>query len=126
MLVLCTILIVSSSCKKEPEKVTCIGGSGGSVTIVAYPKHHGKAVRPYTASVKFNTKESPGTANYDMTKTADTTEDHIELTGLKCGDYYIYVTGYDTSIKEKVKGGIPYTLSESASGEVAVDIPITE
>lgn len=126
------VVFIIYSCKKDKEAETetpkCVAGTGGQVTIVAFPKHHGKSVRPYSIYVKFNSKELPGIspASFDLTITADTTEDHIEVKNLKCGDYYIYMNGYDTSAKESVKGGIPYSIIESATGELAIDIPVTE
>lgn len=121
----CFILSIFS-CKKKEEN-TCIGGAGGTVTIVAYPKHHGKPVRPSKIYIRYNSKDAPAsTSNYDFTKNADTTEDHIEIENLKCGDYYIYAEGYDTSIKANVKGAIPYTIKEDATGEIQVNVPVTE
>jgi hypothetical protein len=46
--------------------------------------------------------------------------------GLKCGDYFLFMTGFDTSIAERVKGGIPYTIQEGASGIKNVVVPVTE
>lgn len=114
-----------TSCKKDDK---CDAGTGGNVTIVAFPKHHGKEVRPYSAWVKFNTNDSPGNSasNYDLIIDADTTENHIEIENLKCGDYYIFMTGYDTSTVAIVVGGTPYTVAESASGEINLDVAVTE
>ena len=116
---------IIASCKKEDK---CDAGTGGNVEVVAFPKHHGKEVRPYKAFVKFNSNEFPGTSSssYDLVLDADTTENHIELGMLKCGDYYIYMTGYDTSIANVVVGGIPYTVSKEATGELDIDIPVVE
>ncbi len=108
-------------------------GTGGSTTIVAYPRHHSKPIvsstaYPDTAYVKFNTVESPGVnpAAYDMIVVGDSGEDHVHLEGLKAGKYFIYMTGYDSaSSPNRVKGGIPYTLMQS-SGEVDVVIPVSE
>jgi hypothetical protein len=36
------------------------------------------------------------------------------------------MTGFDTSIAERVKGGIPYTIQEGASGIKNVVVPVTE
>ena len=118
--------IIVLSCNKEDEK--CVAGSGGNITLVLFPKHHNKSVRPYSAWVKYNTQNAPGTtaADYDLVVSADTTEDHIHLANMKCGEYYIYMNGYDTAIKEAVKGGIPYTVPENPTGEVDIDVPVTE
>lgn len=78
--------------------------------------------------VKFNTQNSPGInpTDYDLNIDADTTENHIEIENLKCGDYYIYMTAYDTAISEGVSGGIPTTIAEGATGEINLNVPVTE
>jgi hypothetical protein len=117
------------SCKDENN---CKAGTGGNVTIVAFPQHHGKTIYnqgnyPDTAYVKFNTQESPGLSptDYDMIAVGDSGEDHVHIEGLKCGDYYIYMVGMDTTINERVKGGIPYSFSQE-SGEIDLTIPVSE
>ncbi len=121
------LFITTFTACKEPKE-ECVAGTGGSVTIVAYPKHHSADTRPYTVHVKFNTQNSPGTdpANYDLSIDADTTENHIEIENLKCGDYYIYMTAYDTAISNGVSGGIPTTIAEGATGEINLNVPVTE
>lgn len=121
------ILLTVSSCKKCKD-----AGQGGEVTLVAKPQHHGfsilnKASYLDTVYLKFNTKDSPGAdlAGYDTYFVGEAGEDHVHLEGLKCGDYYIYAVGYDTTINERVKGGIPYSFSET-SGEIDLNIPVTE
>ena len=120
------LITAFTSCKEEKDE--CTAGTGGSVTLVAFPQHHGADVRPYNVYVKYNTQNSPGTdpANYDLTIAADTTENHIEIENLKCGDYYIYMVGYDTAISEGVSGGIPTTIAEGATGEINLNVPVTE
>lgn len=112
----------------EEDDGSCeYAGLGGNVTVVAYPKHHGDDTRPYTAYVKFNTQNFPGEnpALYDLQIAADTTENHIEIENLKRGHYFIYMTAFDTSISEIVKGGIPTTVTATA-GEIDLNIPVTE
>ena len=122
-------ILSTTSCKKENK---CSAGTGGNVTIVAFPQHHGKAILnkanyPDTVYVKFNTQESPGTnaSNYDTHFIGKTGEDHVHLTGLKCGDYYILAVGFDTTINHRVLGGIPYSFSQT-SGEIDLNVPVTE
>lgn len=112
------------SCKKETK---CTGGAGGSTTIVAFPKHHGSDTKPLWAYIKYNTKDFPGADAwlYDATVAGDTTENHIELENLKCGDYYIYMIAIDPAINDTVVGGIPFS-TDAESGEVDATVAVTE
>ena len=115
------------SCKPDDDNVVCVAGQGGNITLAVFPKHHSKAVRPYSVWLQYKTKNAPANASdYDLVVPADTTEDHIHLANMKCGDYYIYMNGYDTAIREAVKGGIPYTVPGTGTTEIAIDVPVTE
>src|SRR5947209_3385239 len=92
-----TMLLVTSSilpsCKKKNE---CTGGSGGNLTIVAFPQHHGMTIYnkgnyPDTVYVKYNTLDFPGTSPsaYNAIFVGDSGEDHVHITGLQCGNYYL-------------------------------------
>ncbi len=122
VVILTCILSFVSSCKKE-----CKGGSGGSLTIVAFPKHHGADTKPLWAFVKFDTQEFPGASpsNYDLQIAGDTTENHIEIENVKCGSYYIYQIAIDPAINDTVVGGVPFSTEET-SGEVNVNVAVTE
>ncbi len=109
-----------------------VAGSGGNTTIVAFPQHHGAPIFSHTnyrdtAYVKFNAQEFPGTnpSLYDLTFIGEDGEDHVHLEELKAGKYYIYMVGLDTTIMERVTGGIPYVLTQT-SGEVDLIVPVTE
>jgi hypothetical protein len=117
---------IAPACKDKDE--ACVAGTGGNIAIIAKPQHHGKVVRPYEAWVKYNTNDAPGSAasNYDQVVAADTSEDHVHIANMKCGDYYIYVHGFDSAAGQTVRGGIPYTVDEGASGEVEVVVPVSE
>lgn len=114
------------------DKNDCKAGTGGNVTLVAKPQHHGATIlsttaHPDTAYLKFDTQEFPGSnpADYDLVVVGEDGEDHVHIEGLKCGDYYIYMTGFDTTISQRVAGGIPYSFSNE-SGEVVVTVPVVE
>src|SRR5436190_2021171 len=73
-------------------------GTGGNTTIVALPRHHGNAIVGQanyvdSAYVKFNSQDSPGSnpANYDLVVAGEAGEDHVHITGMKPGKYYIYM-----------------------------------
>ncbi len=117
----------------EEDDGSCqYAGLGGNTTIVAFPKHHGAPILSHTAYldsafVKFNVTESPGSHanNYDKIFVGEDGEDHVHLEGLKPGKYYIMMSGWDTTINQRVSGGIPYTLTQT-SGEVDLTVPVTE
>lgn len=124
------IPMMFSSCKDkddDDDAPTCTAGLGGNLTIVAFPKHHGADTKPLWAYVKFNTKNFPGAdpGLYDLVVAGDTSENHIELENLKCGDYYIYEIAFDTAIQDTVLGGIPYSTSQT-TGEILLNVPVTE
>ncbi len=124
------VTVSVSSCKKKCE----VAGTGGNVTLVVKPQHHGKAIYNQTGYLdtvylKFNTQDSPSVdlASYDTYFVGEAGEDHVHIEGLKCGDYYIYAVGLDTTgnLNERVTGGIPFSFEEE-SGEINLPIPLTE
>jgi len=124
-----TSVVALYSCKKESK---CVAGSGGSLTLTAILQHHGvtipnQANYPDTVFVKYNTQEYPGgtAANYDTYFVGDSGEDHVHLKNLRCGDYYIFGVGKDTSLHKRVTGGTPYSTS-ATSGEITIYVPVTE
>lgn len=129
---LLTFSAITTSCKKKDN---CEAGTGGELTVVAYLKHHGRIIpnqpgHPDTVWVKFNTQNAPGSgvSNYDKLFVGEEGEDHVHLSGLKCGDYYFYGAGKDTlldSTQDRVVGGIPFS-TDKTSGEVNLDIPVSE
>ncbi len=126
LLVLITVSV--SSCKKKCKEA----GTGGEVTIAAFPQHHGKTIYNQTnyldtVYLKFNTQNNPGSnlTSYDTYFVGEEGEDHVHMEGLKCGEYYIYAVGFDTSINQRVTGGIPYSFDKE-SGEIDLPIPVTE
>lgn len=112
-------------CKKKEE--TCVAGTGGSISFAIFPQHHGATIYGATAYLKFNTQSSPGAlSNFDMNVVGEAHESHIHAQNMKCGDYYIYCVGYDSTISQTVKGGIPYSVASGASGEIDITVPVTE
>jgi hypothetical protein len=117
------------SCKKGNK---CDAGTGGNVTVIATLKHHSKIIPSQanyldTVYVKFNTSDFPGSdiASYDAYFVGSISEIPVRITGLKCGQYYLYGAGFDTVLSDRVKGGVPFS-TELESGEVSINIPVTE
>lgn len=118
------------ACKDDDEN-NCIGGSGGSLTMVVKLAHHGvlipnDSLRPDTLWIKYNVSDWSGApAGYDKMLIGEYPEDHIHVSGMKCGKYYLYASGWDVDLGEVVRGGIPYETDKS-SGEITVTVPVTE
>ncbi len=137
LLLLSLSIIIIASCKKDSSTdpttpgVACIADSGGTKTIIARLEHHtvnipNQISNPDTVWVKFNAINwSDAPNNFSVRYIGVGGEDHINLTNLKCGNYFLYASGYDTSIASPVFGGINVTLSPSDS-IVNKAIPVTE
>lgn len=129
-LIVVAVILLFSSCK--PDKECEDAGTGGNLTVVATLKHHSKIIynQPAyldTVYVKFNTQDLPGTepSDFDTYFVGEEGEDHVHIEGLKCGDYFIYGAAFDTTISDRVVGGIPFSTKQT-DGEVALDVPVTE
>jgi hypothetical protein len=123
---LTVLLLVFYSCGKEKA------GFGGDVTLVLYPEHHTKPIYgqpsyPDSAFIKFEASEFPGDdpALYDAVRVGNTGDNFVRVSGLKKGQYFIYMAGWDTTISQRVVGGIPYKIEQS-SGDLVAKIPVTE
>jgi hypothetical protein len=134
------IILVSSSCKKyEKEGCTDIvsinydpeakinngsceyGGEGGqrSINILAvsfYP-HIRITEIPDTAYIKYNAIEKPDgdAAAYDKIIYSSPDSDTLYLTGMKSGNYYIYVATHD-SIYGRLTHGGPFSIRHYHNG----------
>ena len=122
-----TISVLALNCKQDKADTT-VAGKGGNASLVIYPQHHGvaKNLRNMKIYVKYNTSAPPSSGAYDdsVACTLNDTFSVGTLSGLKNGDYYLYGYGYDTSIFQNVKGGIPYTIS--VQGGQNVQLPVSE
>jgi hypothetical protein len=131
ILFITAIALLVSSCKKEGlEK--CIAGPGGELTLKVYLQHAEHAVvnlKNYrdTIYIKYNTLENPGASAsaYDAVYIGEWPGDFVTIHNLKCGDYYLFGTGYETVHSYRVSGGIPFSTSQK-SGEIKVTIPVSE
>ena len=123
------IIIISGmltviACKHKPDIIPCTAGTGGNLSIVAYATNGGISIpnyftHPDTAFVKFGTLSSPGNnpVNYDTYYVGDPGEDHIHCYGLKCGDYFIFRTAWDSLDNVRRYGGYGISISDADGGK---------
>lgn len=121
-----SVCLLTTSCKKD-----CSAGSGGDLTFVVKLKHHGviipnDSLRPDTVWVKYNalTWQNPP-SGYDARFIGEFPEDHVHVTQMKCGDYFLYAAGFDASINEQVRGGVKFS-TDGKNTESLVDIAVVE
>jgi hypothetical protein len=138
LVIACCTFALWTACKKNPDPAptpsapACVAGHGGKVTFVVFPEHHGKPIFSHTnyldsVYVKYNSTEYPATGlkGFDTVFVGEVGEEHVHLVGMKCGQYYLYATGLDTTIHMRVKGGIPFK-TDSTKGEIDINVPVTE
>jgi hypothetical protein len=115
-----------SGCTKE--------GLDGEATLVVKPAHHGTPIvssAAYRDSVfiKFDATEVPAdpTHDYDALVVGEIGEDHIHVEHPTKGNYSIYCTGWDTTINERVTGGVTIEIKrKERKDEIVVDVPVAE
>jgi hypothetical protein len=128
---LAMIILFLNACKhKADEPPACVAGSGGGVMFVVYAFHNNISIpnyytHPDTAFVKFGTTSSPGPdpLNYNTYFVSEAGEDHIHCTGLKCGDYFIYRTAWDSVAGVSRYGGYGISFSDT-SGIKSVNVVV--
>lgn len=120
------ILLLTISCKPDKKEG---GGKGGSATLVIYPQHHTVAKNIINGKVfiRYNTLDAPTSGVYDDSATCTNHDSLLSGTiiNLKNGNYYLFATGFDTSVNQYVKGGVPYTIS-AQSTTLTVNLPVSE
>jgi hypothetical protein len=128
VLVLLLIVVVGAACKRRLE---CVAGFGGALTLVVYPQHNGSSVYSRdayrdTAFIKFNTLTAPpDSVFYDLIVFGNAGENHVNVPNLKCGNYYVHVTGYDTVTQQRVTGSFPVNTTQQ-TGEQNVVVPVNQ
>jgi hypothetical protein len=129
-LIITVSIITAASCKKSEDDPTCNASGSGNVDIVVFALHNGDtlinpASHTDSALVKFNATTSPGTSpsDYDKVYLGDAGEDHIHLTNLSCGTYFIYRTAYDSASGNRYAGTAVVSFTKT-SGEVDAAINV--
>ncbi len=105
----------------------CKAGIGGNANLVCTVKNAGNLVKGVTVYLAYNTSKPPnkGINGFDTHKTADANGSSVSFVGLKCGTYYIYATGFDSTALLSVQGGVPYSLlykNRSKTGNITLNI----
>lgn len=124
--IIASITMLFSSCAKE--------GLDGDAVLAVKPSHHGQpipslAAYPDSVFVKFGAKDVPAdpTHDYDALFVGTVGEDHIHCAGFKWGYYSIYVAGWDSTINQRVVGGVTTKIKRAdRNNEITLEVPLTE
>ena len=119
-------IFAASACKRA--------GTDGDATLVVFPQHHGRTIPnhagyPDSVYVKFNAQELPTnpTQNFDVVFVGEVGEDHVHCEHLHTGNYFLYATGWDTTINQRVTGGESIKIKyKDRKQEIDVNVPVTE
>lgn len=115
-------LVLISSCERTPTEE--IGGKGGNATFKITPQHHGKNIDSCMVHIKYNSQDAATTYDDSVRVKNENGKPVATFSGLKKGKYYILGRGWDPSIGDDVKGGIPQLISEERTYEIT--LPVTE
>jgi hypothetical protein len=123
------IAAIASSCKKSESNPTSVAGAGGTTQIVVYAVHNGDTIihsaqQPDTAFVAWaDAGDPPNPAYYDKFYVAEPGEDHIHLSSLNCGRYWIRLSVFDTVAMQRFTGSTSISYTKT-SGEVETAINV--
>ena len=122
--IICVVLAFSA-CRTK-EKIT--PGKGGNAAVTVYPQHHlvAKNIINGKLYIKYNTLDAPADGLYNDSVSCTNHDSLLSgtFTGLQNGNYYLHATGYDTSVKQPVKGGLPYTITSQTAQ--STNLPVSE
>lgn len=126
-LLIAVVAVVGTGCKKlknttsgtevtvtpqygEPQQVA---GKGGEASISITPNHAGLNIDSCKVFIKYNTSVIPKDGVYDDSLWAMPVDGKPVATfdKLKPGKYYIFARGWDLIRSQKVRGGLPHTIS---------------
>jgi hypothetical protein len=121
-IIICFVLLSLASCKKKPS-----AGLGGNANLKIVVIHHAVELDSCKVYIKFNSSEAVSVSEFDLSQSLQKDsagKSYTIFKGLKKGDYYIYGEGWDPSIFNTVKGGIPFTISDEI--DQTINLPVTE
>ncbi|MCX6248013.1 MAG: hypothetical protein NTW10_09785 [Bacteroidetes bacterium] len=130
--VLIALFLFLCGCKHKTEDSlpSCIAGTGGNLTLVVFAYHNGISIpnyytHPDTAFIRFGTTISPGinSAAYSTFFVSAPGDDHIHCPGLRCGDYFIYRTAWDSVAGTTRYGGYGISIADT-SGDKIINIAV--
>lgn len=122
LVILSFLMLFFNACQKKP-----LAGLGGKAQLTIQCQHHGINIDSATVYIKYNSLEAVNISEYNNSKVLSKNNNNqytAQFDGLKPGDYYLFAQGWDPSIANNVKGGIPFSIKEEDT--FSLIIPVTE
>lgn len=121
--VLITIFVVISvGCKNKTDPPADIGGKGGTAVLKITPQHHGKNIDSFAVYIKYNSQDAASVYDDSAEVIMENSKPVATFSQLKKGKYYILGRGWDSSISDDVKGGMPQTITEERTYEITLSV----
>ncbi|NDC40506.1 MAG: hypothetical protein EBZ77_02995 [Chitinophagia bacterium] len=118
-------ILLAAGCRTKDR---ALAGKGGQASLVVTPQHHlvTKNLVQMKVYIRYNSLEAPSGNVYDDSANCTTSGgvSTATFTGLNNGDYYIFGQGYDTSVKQPVRGGMPFSISVQTTQTAS--LPVSE
>jgi hypothetical protein len=94
----------------------CKSGLGGNATVICHviDANTGKNLNNTIVYIYYGSSKPPASiSKFDDSKNTGLNNNTVTFTGLKCGTYYLYAAGYDSTVSLPLKGGGPFSLLHS-------------
>lgn len=117
-------LSVTWTCCNRSDAPADGGGKGGTAILKVFPQHHGNAIDSGKVYIKYNVQDAPTSYDDSVACIIENGKAVAIFTQLKKGNYYLLGNGWDSTILERVKGGLPYTIQQETTLEMI--LPVSE
>ncbi len=121
VLALMTTILVGCDKENAPtgtlNTTTPVGGIGGTASLIVTPMNKGLNIDSCYVFIKYDAPVIPADLKFDDTVYAVKNVHGIytaNFTQLKEGEYYLYGVGWDNVRSERVRGGLPYVVSDTS------------
>jgi hypothetical protein len=90
----------------------CKAGKGGNATLhVSVLSDSKNPIYNTIVYLKYGQSTPPASVTgFDAKIQPPAGSNTVSFTGLKCGTYYLYASGYDSTLKSPVSGGAPLSI----------------
>lgn len=130
-MLLAVILLAVAACKKTgyqyvPQPDNTHAGKGGNATFKITAQHGGTDIDSAHVFIKYNSLIPPD-GPYDDSAWCTLTDQKppvVTFTGLKKGNYFVYIKGWDVFTSQTVYGSRFYTITSDTTATYTLLVPV--